>query len=364
MPCRPILATPLSSALLAVASTESLFTRRVLIVLVLGVLTLALLALVWHAFSVVLLVFAGVLLAVLLDGLASALARHTPLGRTAALAVVIALWLAAIVGFFLFVGPRVAEQFTDLQTRIPTALDGLRAWLDDYGWGQTLLDAAPEPSALRGSDLLGRVTGLFSTALGVVVDVVVVAFVGIYGAVNPGLYTGAVVRLVPGAHRGEARELFEKLGGGLRGWLLGRFSSMAVVGTLVATGLFILGVPLALTLGLLAALFSFVPYLGPIASTVPAVLVALSEGPDLVLWVLGLYALVEVLESYLITPLIQQRAVSMPPALLIVGQVLFGVAGGVWGVIFATPIIVCLIIAVQVLYVEDTLHEEVEVMGE
>ena len=135
---------------------------------------------------------------------------------------------------------------------------------------------------------------------------------------------------------------------------------MVVISLLTTIGLFLLGVPLALVLGVIAGLFSFVPILGPIASVVPAGLVALQSTPDRVLWVLALCAVVQFLETNLITPNIQQRVASVPPVLLIAGQVVLGVLAGIAGVMFSTPLVLALLINVQVVYLNRALGEGIQ----
>jgi len=172
-----------------------------------------------------------------------------------------------------------------------------------------------------------------------------------------------VVHLLPPSRRPRTRTVFAALGSALRHWLLGRIASMLVVGLLTGIGLMIFGIPLALALGLIAALLSFVPYIGPILALVPALAVAAGEGTQAVVIVLMIYGAVQIVESYLVTPLIQQRAISMPPALLIAAQVVMGALAGFVGVAVATPLVVVVIVLVQMLYVEDVLGDEVEVMG-
>ncbi len=132
---------------------------------------------------------------------------------------------------------------------------------------------------------------------------------------------------------------------------------MTVVGILTWAGLMILGIPLAFTLAVIAGLLSFVPNIGPILSALPAVLVGLSVSPIMAVYVIGVYVLVQTVESYLITPFIQQRAVAMPPALLLIVQLIMGVWVGVIGIFLATPLTVALMVAVRMLYIEDVLGD-------
>src|SRR5690606_22382401 len=99
----------------------------------------------------------------------------------------------------------------------------------------------------------------------------------------------------------KAEALFDELGSMLTWWMFGQFVSMATIGVLIWLGLSVLGVPLAATLGLAAALLTFIPTIGPILAAVPAVLLGFSVDPWLALWVVLLYLVVESLESYVVT---------------------------------------------------------------
>ncbi len=347
------------------ALSTSDFLRRVLIVLVIGALAVVLYDVIQTVFGVLLILFGGVLLAVLIDGVARLLSRHTPLSRIVAVGVVLVVAAALIAAGVWYLGPRIAEQGGELAERLPETMKRVEDWLRQFGWGTAIAEQMPDsPSeAMPENAPLGAVTTAFSTVLGALANVFIILFIGIYAAVNPTLYTDAVVRLVPKRHRPRAEDVVSALGRGLRYWLLGRIASMTVVGLLTAVGLMLFGIPLALTLGLIAAIFSFVPYIGPILALVPALAVALGEGSQAVVTVLGIYVAVQFAESYLITPLIQKRAVSMPPALLIASQVILGVLAGAVGVAVATPLVVVAVILVQMLYVEDVLGDDVEVMG-
>jgi predicted PurR-regulated permease PerM len=115
--------------------------------------------------------------------------------------------------------------------------------------------------------------------------------------------------------------------------------------------------PLALTLGLLAGLLSFIPNIGPILSFVPAGLLAIPQGFSQVLYVGLLYIGIQTVESYVITPPMQRRMVSLPPALTISAQVILGVLFGFLGLLLATPLAAAVLVLVKMLYLEDVLGE-------
>jgi predicted PurR-regulated permease PerM len=195
-------------------------------------------------------------------------------------------------------------------------------------------------------------------------NVILMLFMGIYMAVCPSLYIDNAVRLFPIPRRRRIREVFAALGVALRWWLVGRAASMAVVGVLTALGLWIAGVPVPLALALIAALLAFVPFLGPVLGAIPAMLVALVESPAQMLYVIFVFTVVQLLESYFITPLIQQRAVSMAPALLITVQIVMAMLFGAMGVLLATPLAVVFIVLVQMLYITDVLGDRMKPLGE
>jgi predicted PurR-regulated permease PerM len=197
----------------------------------------------------------------------------------------------------------------------------------------------------------------FGGILGAIGNVIIILFVGIYFAATPQLYTNGLVRMVPQSKRGRAREVLQELGHTLASWLLGKAASMLIVGVATSIGLSMLGVPLALILGIIAGLLDFIPYLGPVMAGVPAVLLALSISPELAMYTVLLFVGVQLVEGYLLQPLIEARAVDLPPALVIVMQLIFGTLFGFAGVALATPLAAGLSVLVKMLYIEDVLGD-------
>jgi predicted PurR-regulated permease PerM len=341
----------------------------VAIVAVIAVLLLA----AWRGRSVLLLAFAGVLLGVLLCGLTETLRRRTGWRHGIALGVVVALLLALVAGTCWLAAPSISQQVDQLAETLPQAFGDLRGWLGQTRWGQWLLARTPDlQDSLTGGgsggggvaeDVFSRVTGIASTALAALSGVVIVLFLGLYLAVEPRLYTGGLVRLVPKEHRGRAREVLATLYDTLKWWLVARFSSMAVIGVLTWIGLAALGIPLAFVLAVLAAVLTFVPYAGPVLSAIPPALLALADRPMKAVWVLVLFLAIQTIESYLVTPLIERKAVRLPPALTIVMQVLITLLAGPLGLLLASPLVAVGMVLVQTLYVEDALGDTVENVG-
>lgn len=343
--------------------TDRHFARRALIatsiVAGMGLLILAM----WQVGTVLLVIFGGLLFAIFLRAFADPLHRATQIPSRLSVALVAVAFLGLLVGVGFLVGPAFADQVSTLIDRLPASIRVVEQQLVAWGW----TDAASSDGDLaaqvrtqlleRGGDAVTWVTTMVGSVAWILTAVTFMALAGLYLALQPRLYRSGVVRLVPEKRRDHAFDVVTSVGVQLRGWLFGQLASMLVVGVLTGLGLWILGVPLALALAVISFFLAFIPNLGPIAALVVAVLVTLVDSPEKVWWVVALYAAVQFLESYLITPLIQRRAADIPPALLLATQLVFGVLFGFLGVLMATPLTAAALVLVQRLYQEDVLGE-------
>lgn len=308
----------------------------------------------WLAWRLLLLAFAGVLLAVLMRGAADWLRRHTGVGEGPALAAVLLLLAVLVVGGAALVGTQIAQQTGQLIEAVSGAAQQGREQLASSEWGRWMLRQAREGGApISPGEVLVRLTGYAGTALGALVDALVVLFVALYLAINPRQYLDGAVRLVPPRGRPRARRLFADIASTIRAWLLGRLLAMVLVGIVIFAGLWLLDVRLALALALLAFLLEIIPNIGPVIAAIPALLVAAPDGLTQTALVAGLYLVVQNLEGYVLTPLIQQRTVELPPALTILFLVLLGTQAGALGALVAAPLLAVLIVVVRELYLKE-----------
>ena len=342
---------------------EAGFVKRILtIVAIITAVVLGVL-LVIYAVDALLLAFAAILLAVFFRGLSSWLSERTGLGSTLSFVIVVA-GLALILGVSLyFLEQSLVEQIAQLREQLPSSINNLRGKLEQFSWGRALLEQIPPPAdiynSIQNSGVWSRASGFFSTTVGIFVDFFIFLVLGIFIALEPETYIRGALLLVPKSRRNRAREIFDALGETLRWWLVGKFCSMFAVGVMTWLGLYFLGIPLALTLGIITALFTFIPNFGPVLGLLPAVLIALSQDPLKAVYVIVLYIAVQAIESNLITPAIERRTVSLPPALTIAVQLVLSVFVGGLGLVLATPLVAAGIVLVQMLYIEDVLGETV-----
>lgn len=318
------------------------------------------LILLWQAADVFLVVFAGILLAVLFRGMSNWVGQKTRLPEKWSLGVVLLSLLALTAAIAWWVAPDIADQIDRLTERIPKAWQQLESKLERYGWYRTLRNERGqlEKMAPDGSSALSTASWVFSSTLSALSSLVITIVIGIFLAASPRTYLDGAVQLAPVSGRVRTREILEEIGQTLGSWLRAKLISMLVIGILTVVGLWFIGIDLALLLGLLAGLLSFIPNIGPILALVPAVLIALINGPDDVLYVVLLYSGVQAFESYLLTPLLQKRMVDLPPALTIAMQFLFGVLAGGLGLLLATPLTAMLMVLTKTVYIEDLLGDK------
>lgn len=369
-------AAPPRSATASGRAAETGFLRRVLIVA--AVVALALLL--WAVRDALLLLFGAVVVAVLLLAAARPFRERLGLPHGAALAAGGASVLAVLALATWLVGSEVRAQITELVQKLPDAAQSLERRLGvelpdlskKEGQEQAVQavtraagDSGGAPAGL--SELGSAVSGI--AAFGAVVldalSALLLAVVGaLYLAIDPAGHRRGVVALLPHSQQRRAEEFLEASGNALNGWLLATLASMAAVGTLVGLGAWALGLPAVLALALFAALTEIVPVIGPIIGAVPALLLAVGLGGSTFLWTALLFIAVQQVESNLLQPLLQKRMADVPPVLLLLSVVAVGTVLGIGGLILAAPITVVAFVAVQKLYVRETLGNPAEVPGE
>lgn len=344
------------------------FICRVLAVIGLVVLSVMILGLLWFGAEIVLLVFAGFLLAIFLRSLGNFLSHHTTLSENWALIVVLVTIIGLIALGVWLLSDSMQLQFVELSENLPVAFENMREQISQYPLGQRIVEKMPSAQQIvvgrQTTNIFGRITGLFSTVFDVVVNVFIVLITALYFAFNPKLYSEGIVKLVPKNREQRAREILATIEFTLQRFLLGIAGTMTFNGVLTASGLWLLGVPFAIPLGIITALFSFIPNIGPYIAGVPVVLIALSQSPTQAIYAVTLCLAVQNLDGFVITPLVQQNAVSIPPVLLIASQLLFAVLFGFLGLLLAVPLVAIVFVAVKMIYVEDILDRRVEVKGE
>ncbi|WP_106640029.1 AI-2E family transporter [Allosphingosinicella vermicomposti] len=334
------------------------YIERLALTLLIGGLAL----LFWALRDVLILIFAAVLVAVIFRILANPIGRRLGVPHGVALGISVLIVIAVFATSMWLFGAEIVAQSSTLQRTIPGAWEQLLQRLEPIGLADPLRQWMAGVG--RGDGVVSNIGGLALSFGNGLADTLLVLFGGIYLAAQPDLYRRGVIKMIPPRGRGLTARALDDSWKALRLWLLGRLVSMVTVGILTFIGLSIIGIPAALTLGLLSGILEFVPFLGPIVSAIPAVLLAIAVSPEAALWTIGLYLLVQQIEGNLLEPLVQQRAVTLPPALLLFSLVIGGLLFGVPGILVAAPLLVVIYVMVKRLYIRTALHTRTPIPGE
>lgn len=341
------------------ANGDPAFVHKVLIVLSLA----ALFFVAWHLRALLVMLFAAVVVATVFRTIAAPIQRRTPLSENASVAAAILIVFAIIASAAWLFGSEIGRQTHVLSERLPAAWESFLKLLARWGLADDLRGWLSAPSP-EGGNVISSVMRFLVSVSGGIADTLVVLFAGIFLALQPRLYLTGAIKMVPPARRRLVTDAIGHSENALQLWLKAQLVSMTIVGSLTALGLWLIGVPSWLVLGLLAFALEFIPFAGPILAAIPGVLLALAVSPELALWTIGIYVLVQQLEGNVVYPLVQQWAVHVPAAVLLFALLAFGSLFGVIGVIFAAPLTVVTYVMVKRLYVQEALHTPTPIPGD
>ncbi|MDJ0616348.1 MAG: AI-2E family transporter [Calothrix sp. MO_192.B10] len=317
----------------------------------------------WQIKEVLLLIFAAVVLAATLNRLSR---RFQKLGmrRGSSVMLSVGIFFAIIVGFFWLVVPPFADQFQELTRQFPQGLERFDSWLEELKLRvpSTLSPYIPDINSLiqQAEPWLKRVAGssvaFVSGSLEVLLKILLVMVLTGMFLAEPLAYRKVFVRLFPSFYRRRVDGILDLCEVSLEGWVTGAIIAMFIVGGMSFFGLWILGVPAALALGVLAGFLNLIPNLGPTMSVIPAMAIAFSpDSPWRSLFVLLLYFIIQQVESNFLTPIVMAHQVSLLPAVTLISQLFFAYFFGFLGLFLALPLTVVGRIWLEEVLVKDVL---------
>jgi predicted PurR-regulated permease PerM len=262
-------------------------------------------------------------------------------------------------GVLVLGGATIAAQATVLSNTIKSQLVTVKSFLEKNGVDTSYFDLAEKEKsdtpaeagsalshlpnvgtlASSGSAIIGKTFKVLLGTVSVVGNFFIILFLGLAFAAQPAVYRNGLIFFAPARHRARATAIIDRIGETLERWLLAQMLTMLAVFAVTWIGLEIIGIPSSLILGIQAGLLAFIPTIGALMGGLIVVLASLASGWVLALSAFGLFLGVHVLESYVLTPLIQRQALDIPPATLFAFQILLGVAFGLWGLALALPLI-------------------------
>ncbi len=332
------------------------FVKKVWITAGIISLTVIILLLFKTFFGILLLVLAGILMAIFFHGCAYWLQKWTHLpSKIAVLASVLINFI--ILGlFFWFVGARLQEQVSELSDTLPSTIENAKAWLKQYPAGQKVINYMNDSG--DSGKAVATIQTFFSSSFGILSDAYIVLLLGLFFTASPNSYKNGVIKLLPLKAKSAGKKLLDDIHKVLKDWIKGQIFGFFFIAILTGIGLWIVGMPLILTLALVAGLMNFIPNFGPIIALVPALLLALTKDTTTALIIICLYTGIQIVQSAVMDPLIQKKMTNLPPALVIFAQVAMGILGGFWGVLLATPMTAILATIIKNLYTDRQLISE------
>lgn len=384
------------------------------------------LRLLWVAQEIVFVVFLGTLFGLAVSSAVDRLQRfRIPRGVGAGLTVIG--FLAILGGFGAWMAPTLRAQSRELRARLPQAMEKAEQWVNHHQNGLVGLllgksesagpdtarvaardsatgagrdstrvaagdtaavaapvaaNGAPRDSAsiasaeddgkisLKeriGSKMSGVSRYLFpflSSTLAVFGGLLLIIFLSIYIAAEPSLYRSGIMHLFPRRARARADQVLGAMAIALRKWLVTQLIAMAVIGGVSTIVLLIMRVKAAVALGILAGLFEFIPTVGPILSSIPAIAMGFVDSPEKALAIAIAYILIQFLENHILIPLLMRGGVDLPPALTVVTQAVMALVFGFLGLMVAVPLLAAVMVPVKMLYVEGVVGDPMDPLDE
>jgi predicted PurR-regulated permease PerM len=305
-----------------------------------------------------LLIFAGLVFATMLDGGVRLLGKVLPIRRGARLAIVVALVVIFLLGVFYMTGVQLVAQFTQLQETLQIQATRISDWAAGLGITPGAGDIQGIAREVLGS--VGRLTSWVGTAIGVVTSMFVIIVIGLFVAIEPRIYDRGLQWMVPTAYRSEFAITLDRMATTLRVLLAGRLTGMAVEGVLTWLILMMLGVPMALLLGIIDAILAFIPNIGSFVTGLLMVAVGFSAGVDTGIAALVAWLVIQTFDGYVVIPMVARRTVDLPPALTLSAQILASTLFGVLGLALADPMTAMIKVALERRSETDKGETEVE----
>ncbi|MET1755344.1 AI-2E family transporter [Novosphingobium sp. RD2P27] len=284
-----------------------------------------------------LVIFAGIVFATLIDGGARLIGKVLPVHRGIRVTIVLVATLGFLVWTAQFAGNRVAVEAGQLPATIQAQFFRGLEWLRQHGIQVDVADV--QRLARQATGGVSQLTRAVGGMIGALTTMFLIIVLGIYFAVEPDIYRRGVAWILPADKRDRFQGTLEAMGRSLRRLMFGRIIGMAVEGIATWLMLAIYGVPMAFLLGLITGLLAAVPNLGAPVSGAIMILVGFSGGMDMGVYTIIVYTVVQTLDGYVVVPFIARQTVDLPPALVLAAQLIMGVLFGILGLALADPLV-------------------------
>ncbi|MBY8336248.1 AI-2E family transporter [Alteriqipengyuania sp. NZ-12B] len=306
-----------------------------------GVIGLAALAV--YISQSLLVIFAALVFASMIDGGARLIGRYLPIPRTLRIVMVLLLAIAFLVWLGYFAGSQIAEQAATLPAIVEKQLNDVIAMAQESGFQISLSDAQSMANQVVSG--VGTVTRAIGGIAGIIGTTAIILIIGIYVALEPNLYERGVEWMAPRGERSELRKTLAEMALTLRRLMAGRIVGMVFEGFFTWIALELFDVPMAALLGILTGLLAFIPNIGAVVSGLLMATVGFSVSMETGLAAVAIYFVVQTFDGYVVIPMIARKTVDLPPALVLGAQLIMGLLFGIIGLLLADPLLAMLKVA-------------------
>jgi len=339
----------------------------------------------WNLKEILILIFASIIIAMALCTITGKVREFLSIPRWASLGITIISIILILSISLVIIIPQFSSEFQELINQIPSAVSKL--WelsintffdiaeiiykdnipsLADRSLITNKLSIIPDGATLANgvADSITKIINLASNVGIGIIQLFFIISVGLMITLQPSSYRELAILLVPSFYRRRARHILFKCGNSLSSWMTGVLISSIFVVILSSIGLYLLGINLVIANALIAGVLNVIPNVGPTISTIFPLSVALLDTPWKSLAVLGLYIVIQNIESYIITPSIMQKQVKLLPGLTITAQFIFTILFGPLGLLLAIPMAVVIQVFVKEIIIHDILernHSQYEI---
>jgi predicted PurR-regulated permease PerM len=310
-------------------------------------ITLIIILILRVAFNILLMALAGALIAVYFHGLADMIMVRTRMSRKFALFISIAGTIVLLSCVTWFIGSKIQRQVAELSNTLPPTIKLVRNKISQMPVGEKIIGYASGDNSQK---LLDTASTFFSTSFGVLGNLYIILFLGIFFTADPAVYKNGILFLFPAEKRPTGSNILKRIEIALKGWLKSIVVSIVLITIFVAIGLSLIGLPATLVLGLITGILMIIPNFGPVIAMIPGVLLALTIGTKTAVIAALIYVSSQTIVGNIILPLLQKKIIKIPPALTLLGQLIMGTLAGLMGIILAVPLMAILVIVIDELY--------------
>jgi predicted PurR-regulated permease PerM len=323
---------------------------------------LAALFILWKIRQILLLIFVATIFATALNRLVQQF-QQSGMKRPLAVALSAIIFLISLTSFMGLVIPSFVNQLEEFIEILPNISNQLKEWLGSlqtqipkpFSNDIQLLDLLNQQTQPFISDSFNHLLSLFSDVLTVAVRLILVFVLTIMLLASPHQYRYPFRLLFPAFYRSRVDDILKECEVRLVGWVTGTFVSMSFVSLSSGLILWFLGIPLALANGLWAGFTELIPNIGWILGLIPALAIALTISPWKALGVVVIYFIIQQIQIYLVVPIVMRERVSLPPAVILLSQLVFASFFGFLGLFLAIPLMIITRILLKEILVKDIL---------